>query len=254
MKTIAILTEDFSVYHDVVRALKRRDLHFESLVFDEPIPERVGAVITTEAERHRVPSGNVVVVDGDARHAVASAVRLLEGKDRYDRLLIGIDPGEKPGFAVVGDGDVVYATEAKGPEAVGDLVEEAIEAYPSASNTLRVGDGAGTRRDRILNVLTRFPVPVELVDEDDTTPSETRMSGERNIEAAINIALEQGREIPNHAREPDPTAGEIRDIQHRSRRESQGLVTIRRELARKVARGEMTMQSAIDVQKGDRRG
>lgn len=251
MKTIAILTEDFSAYHDLVRALRRRDVPFESLAFGDPIPDRVGAVITTEEERDRVPASNVVALDGSPREAVARATRLLEGKERYASLILGVDPGEKPGFAVIADGELLHATEAVGPEVVVDLVEEAIEAYPSASYTVRIGHGATTRRDRILNALTRVPVPVEIVDEEQTTGTHTRMSGERNIEAAVAIALSSGRRVAKRIRTLQPSPGEIRDIQHRSRKASKGRVTISRDLAEKVASGEMSMGKAIALQRDD---
>lgn len=256
MKTVAILTEDFSAYHDLVRALRRADVPFESLVFGDPIPARVGVVVTTEAEADRVPFGTVVTMEGgdggDAPRAVARARRLLEGKDRYGSLILGIDPGEKPGFAAVADGEVLFATEATGPEAVVELVERAVEAYPSASYTVRIGHGATTHRDRILNGLTQVPVPVEMVDERRTTPTLTRMSGERNIAAAIAIALSPGERVPKRIRPLSPSDGEIRDIQHRSRKRSKGQVTISRALARKVASGEMSMDVAIAAQKGKR--
>lgn len=251
MKSIAIVTEDFSVYPDLVRALRRRDLAFESLTFDDPIPDRVGAVITTEAERHRIDSSNVVVMDGDAREAVASAKRMLAGKDKYGTLIFGVDPGRTPGLAVIGDGDLLWATEAEGPEEVAELVQDAIDAYPSAAYRLRIGHGAATHRDRILNSLTSVPVPVEIVDEARTTPSEIRLRDERDIAAAIRIALSEGHAIPKRTRSPDPSEGEVRDVQDRSRRASSGAVTISRDLARKVAAGKMSMDKAIDRQQAD---
>lgn len=249
MKSIAILTEDFSAYHDLIRALRVADVPFESLVFGDAVPERVGAIITTEAERHRVPSPNVVVMDGDARQAVASARRMVEGKEKYGSLILGVDPGEKPGFAVIADGEVLYAKEAESPEAVADLIQEAIDAYPSASYTARVGHAGQTHRDRILNALAQIPVTVEIVDEAETTGNHTRMSGQRNIAAAITIAMSGGERIPKRVRKLSPTDGEIQDLQQRSRERSEGRITISQDLARKVASGEMSMENAIRVQK-----
>lgn len=257
LKRVGILTEDFAAYHDLVRALERADVPFDSLVFDEAVPARIGVVVTTEAEADRVPFGTVVTLDTDggrpeARRAAARAKRLLEGRDKYASLILGVDPGEKPGFAVVADGEVLYATEAHGPEAVADLVEQAVESYPSAAYTVRIGHGATTHRDRILNALTQVPVPVEMVDERRTTPDRSRMSGERNIQAAIAIALTSGDRVQKRIRPLAPSQGEIRDIQDRSRQASEGRVTISRALAHKVASGEMSMEVAIAVQQGRR--
>ena len=46
--------------------------------------------------------------------------------------------------------------------------------------------------------------------------------------------------------EIDPSEGELRDIQRISRNKSNGRVTIPTELARKVAKGEVTIEQAIE--------
>src|SRR2546426_1000052 len=53
-KVLGILTEDFRLYHDLVAALKARDLPFTSLSFARRIPDAVGAVLTSPAEASRV--------------------------------------------------------------------------------------------------------------------------------------------------------------------------------------------------------
>ena len=46
--------------------------------------------------------------------------------------------------------------------------------------------------------------------------------------------------------ELQPTEGEVKELQRRSRIKSQGRVTISLDLARKVALGELTLEEAID--------
>jgi hypothetical protein len=46
--------------------------------------------------------------------------------------------------------------------------------------------------------------------------------------------------------ELQPTEGEVKELQRRSRIKSQGRVTISSDLARKVALGELTLAEAID--------
>src|SRR5438876_620584 len=54
-KVLGLLTEDFRLYHDLVAALKARDLPFVSLSFARRIPDTVGAVLTALArDRLRV--------------------------------------------------------------------------------------------------------------------------------------------------------------------------------------------------------
>src|SRR5205823_5725308 len=53
-KVLGILTEDFRLYHDLVAALKARDLPFTSLSFARRVPDAVGAILTSPSEASRV--------------------------------------------------------------------------------------------------------------------------------------------------------------------------------------------------------
>lgn len=242
-RVLGLLTEDFRLYHDVVAALKKRDLPFLSLSFSRKIPATVGAVLTSPAEVHRVRFPHVVAVE-DVDAAVARALQLLRGKSSWRDLLIGIDPGSEPGVAVVGDGDVVDTRMAPNPEAVADVVRDAVRTFPSDSVRVRIGHGDPTNRNRIINVLSRDGVRVEIADEAGTT----QRTDQTDIDAAIRIAFTPGvRARPFY--EIRPTRRELREIQRRSRMSSGGTVSISADLAAKVARGEVTLDQAIDRQR-----
>ena len=71
---------------------------------------------------------------------------------------------------------------------------------------------------------------------------------ERGWRKAIKIAFVPGvRATPPY--EVAPTPGEVREIQRRSRVMSDGDVTISKDLASRVARGELTIDEAIRRQK-----
>src|SRR5439155_1279102 len=65
-KVLGILTEDFRLYHDLVAALKARDLPFTSLSFARRVPDAVGAILTSPSEASRVHLRNVVPVVDEA--------------------------------------------------------------------------------------------------------------------------------------------------------------------------------------------
>ena len=46
MKVIGVMTEDFSVYYDLVKVLKERKIPFISLSFEDVIPANVGLILT----------------------------------------------------------------------------------------------------------------------------------------------------------------------------------------------------------------
>src|SRR3990172_12264338 len=104
-KVLGILTQDFRLSHALVAPLKARDIPFTSLSFAKRVPENVGVVLTSPAETARVRGPHVAV--DDIENGLAKALQLLRGKSSWRELLIGIDPGHEPGFAVIGDGEVI---------------------------------------------------------------------------------------------------------------------------------------------------
>src|SRR2546429_9495738 len=108
-KVLGILTEDFRLYHDLVAALKARDLPFTSLSFARRIPDSVGAVLTSPAEASRVRLRNVVPVD-DIDSSIARALQLMRGKAERAELRIGVDPGAEPGGGIIGARELMYNT------------------------------------------------------------------------------------------------------------------------------------------------
>lgn len=244
-KTIGLLTRDFRLFHDLVKALKRRDLAFVSLSFDDPIPPTVGAVITTHDEMSDIDFENKVACT-DVGMAIAESLRILKGKDRFDELIVGIDPGARPGIAVVGDGIVLETRGAASPEDVAPLMKEIVASYPADHIGLKIGHGDPTNRNRIINSLSTQDYEIEIVDEKGTT----HRSDSPDQEAAIDIASMRGHPAKRkYAITPSP--GEIKDLQNRSRIQSKGKITIAKSLAGKVAKGAITLEEAIKRQENN---
>ncbi len=242
-KVLGLLTEDFRLYHDLVAALKARDLPFVSLSFSRRVPETVGAILTSPSEVPRIRFAHIVAVE-DLDTAIAQALQLLKGKTEWRELLIGVDPGTEPGVAVLGDGDVLDTYLAPSPEAVRERVRTALRTFPADQVRIRVGHGDPTNRNRILNSLAEDDLRVEIVDEAGTT----HRTPQPDLDAAVDIARTPGVRV----RPPfviRPTPGEVREIQRRSRVQSDGQVTISSDLADAVARGDLTLDGAIQRQR-----
>ena len=243
---MGVLTEDFRLYHDLISHLKERDIPFVSLSFQDEVPPEVGAVLTSPQEADRVDFPGCVAVQ-EVADAVAKALQLLRGKTRYDEIVVGVDPGPRPGVAILGDGEVIDTRTAPSPEAVLEVCLGALTNYECEAFVVRVGHGDRTNRNRILNVLSRHGLRSEIVDEQGTTNRLRRREDARNIEAAVDIGTGQGvaaeRSYAIH-----PTRGELKEIQRRSRLRSGGRLTISQELAEKVVRGEMTLAEALTAQ------
>lgn len=261
MAVLGVQTQDFDLYHDLVNALKRRQVPFLSLVEEQEIPPEVGAILSTPGDAPTLSDCPVVVYDpGDGEApdasvvyhtleaAVDAALRHLEGQIEFRDVVVGVDPGERPGVAILGDGQVLTTFRGASPEDVAPAVEERLLDLASDTVTVRVGHGDATKRDRIINAILEAGLAVEQVDETQTSPPSYKPNRERDITAAKRIGLAEGVPVVER-REVRPTSGELGDIQRRSRKASDGDVTIPEDLAREVAVGAITLEEAIRRQR-----
>jgi predicted RNase H-like nuclease (RuvC/YqgF family) len=168
MRLVGLLTEDPRAYFEMLEVLREQDLKYISLEFSDPIPANVAVVLTTEHERHRVQF-DAVVSDDDPEVAIEKAKKALSGDRNVNDLMIGIDPGHRPGVAALGDGVVLSRSLAPTPEAVREMVEGILENYPSNNVIIRIGHGDRTNRNRIFNRLWDDGHKLEIVDERNTT-------------------------------------------------------------------------------------
>lgn len=249
---IALITSDFAVYEKVVAELKSREMPFITLRIGEPVPANVDVVITTETEAGRIAwDDHRLITYDDPVATVNRAVGAeLKTAPSGGAMVIGIDPGRRPGIAVL-SGDMVIAVHQVSPTEVEPLVRKIEHDYRPGSLIVRIGNGARLITTQIINSLLQAGFRVELVDETGTTPHigrDVHTSTVRDVIAAINIARIKGVPV-GHEREVEPSKGEIRVIQEASRSRSEGRATIPRHLARQVARGEMTIDEAIAMHK-----
>jgi hypothetical protein len=238
--TLAIATEDFRLYHDLVAALRERGLPFRTLHPGGRVPPGTGAVLTSPGEAGAVRFSRVIPC-GDLEDAIARAIQLSRGRASWRELVVGVDPGPRPGVAAMGDGEILDRRTARDPEDVARVVRDAVRNFPAGYVRVRVGHGDPTNRNRILNALAADGRHVEIVDERSTT----RRTHTRDLDAAVAIARARG--VRADGTYPvEPTAGELREIQRRSRIGSGGNVTIPKRLAREVALGRLTLAEAVE--------
>ncbi|MEK6977369.1 MAG: hypothetical protein AABX40_03070 [Candidatus Hydrothermarchaeota archaeon] len=245
---LAIVTEIPRFYYNAVRELKGRGIQFLTFGLEDEIPSYITVVLTSREERKHVRS-SIVVAHDDLPTAVSECVRALNGlKKDYKRLVIGIDPGASLGVAVLADNKVIEARNILSPEGVPPVLRGLLETYSGAETVIRVGDGGGIYCMRVLKLLQEnFDAKIEVVDETSTTPALGREApaGLRDVIAAINIALKEGS-VLEKAIELAPTPGEIKNLQRESRNLSRN-ITISKGLAELVAKGELTLEEAIEA-------
>ncbi|ELZ78150.1 hypothetical protein C455_10723 [Haloferax larsenii JCM 13917] len=235
---IVVATADFELYHEAVAELRSRGVTFTTVEPGDPLPDRARVVITSPDDEVETDCSRVTATGDDARRAVDEALATLRGGG--GRIVVGVDPGTRPGIAVLSGETVVAAFHVPLADAV-DVIRS--ETDDAVDPLVRIGDGARLQGAKIINDLD--DVPVELVDETGTTPylgSGARGMGD--VLAAANIARIDGERIDS--REIEPTDGELQRIKSKSREQSVDNRTIDDELARRVAGGELSVEEALD--------
>ncbi len=224
--------------------LRERRIPSVSLLPGDRVPDRVVAVLTSESEADSISHPVIIAVppEGDRTAIWAEVASALAANDTPGDLVVGIDPGPRPGYAIFEGTSLIGEGNVDAPEEVARLGSNLRRRFPSRSIRFRVGSGDRLARDRIVNALLPLRRPIEVVDEHRTTPRGHRRP--RDAIAARAIARASGRRVHGRAL-LTITPGEIANLQRLSREGSGGQFTIPRGLAEGVLRGELTMSDAL---------
>ncbi len=243
-RSVALVTRDPGLYHELAGLLRERRFPSVSLLPGERIPESVAVVLTSERECAEIDHPHVLPVaeGGDRRVLGAAIAHALAPASPTAPVVVGIDPGPRPGYAILCGGVTLGRGVLEAPESAGGLDIQLRHRFPSRALVYRVGAGDPLARNRIVNALLARRREVELVDENGTTPRGRRRP--RDAMAAERIGTSRGVRV----REPlvaAITPGEIANMQRLSREGSGGRLTISRSSAHRVLRGEVTLAEAV---------
>jgi hypothetical protein len=229
--------------------LRERHISTISLLPGDRIPSSVAVVLTSPEEAGSVAFLRVLSVGSTADRSVlfAAIEGALKGAPTGE-LVVGIDPGPRPGYAVVSGTTPLVRGNLDSPEAVAMFGRQLQRRFPDSSVVYRVGSGDRTARDRILNVLWSLRRPVEIVDESGTTARGHPRP--RDPASAERIARTPGPRVraPMSVR---VTPGEVSNLQRVSREESGGHFTLPKTLAVQVLEGRLSLSEALS--EGERR-
>ncbi|MDH7563633.1 MAG: hypothetical protein QHH24_01940 [Candidatus Bathyarchaeota archaeon] len=201
---IAVATVSGKAYYLIVSKLKERNISFLSLTPSEPIPVETKAVITTEREKHLINHERVLVYrDGEEPEAVINeALQIIQGKEFYEKIAIGIDPGDVFGLAVLADGKVIETANCFSVRETLGRIERillSLQATPTGFTLVKVGDGVPKRKEELLQSLDKLlpsHIVLESVSEKGTNSflgKTKHRRGLRDIASAIKIAGRSGQ-------------------------------------------------------------
>lgn len=243
---VALATEDPVLYMELAALLKEGGIPAVSVRPGEEVPRTAAVVVTSPREALAIEHPRVVVVraDTDRRALFAALVDDPDPDHGPDRILVGIDPGPRPGYAVVSHRGCLARGCLESPESAGGLVTGLRAEFADRPIVYRVGMGDPVARNRVINGLLEAGATVELSREEGTTPRGRRRP--RDAEAAMRIAQHPGRGV--RGRFPvRVTPGEVANLQRLSREGSGGRITISKEDARRVLEGKWSLSEAVSA-------
>jgi hypothetical protein len=202
---VAVATVQGKAYFLIVNQLKERNIPFISLVPGETVPTEVKAVITTEKEKHLINHEKILVYDSETEPdtVVNEVLKILQGKEVYEKIVIGVDPGEVFGLAVIADGKVNETGNCFSIQEVLTKISSVIKDvdFSSTAVSIKIGSGVPTYKELIETLDAALPpeVVLEVVSEAGTNRAlnnNKHRRGLRDIASAIRIAGRAGHVYP----------------------------------------------------------
>ena len=134
---------------------------------------------------------------------VNEALKILEGKESYEKMIIGIDPGEVLGLAVVVDGKVNETENCFSTQEALGKIKDIMENNGIYANTvsIKIGNGVPAYRELLEELDSALPpeVILEVVSEAGTSRhiSENKQRrGLRDMVSAVRITGRTGYIYP----------------------------------------------------------
>ncbi len=185
MSRIGIFTNNFRFYHDVIDVAKNWELPYFSIDPSSSVPVDISVILSTKADPE---IDNRQVKENDPVRALRLGLPRLIDQIEFRRIVIGIDPGPKPGVAVICDDVLTEATELPEIMYIEEYILKVLSDYSYGSYSIRIGDGDTPNREKITDILSRNRLSYVVVDESNTTIFRHRPQNNAISAAVIGMA------------------------------------------------------------------
>jgi hypothetical protein len=196
---VAIATVQGKTYYFVVNELKQRNIQFLSLIPGEPYPVETRVVITTPTEKHLINHNKILVYDPEMEPEVlgAEVVKILKGKENYDSVTIGIDPGQVFGVAVIADGSVIDRENCFSVKETVNKIKNTLKTIDLARSdvTVKIGSGVPIYKELLEAFDSELPpqVSLEIVGEAGTNRYTREVKNRRGLRHMVSATRIAGR-------------------------------------------------------------
>jgi len=198
---IAVATVHGRAYYRLVTELQRRGLPFLSLKPWDPVPLDIKVVLTTRDESPQISHPKILTFEQDSspESVVDKALLTLQGKQGYEKVVVGVDPGKTYGIAILGDNKILATLTSSNKEEASHLVVNSLKRFPAEVRLVRIGNGPVEYTKTLLESLNRTlpeETLMEIVSEAGTSRLTNNSANRRVIRdtvSAIKIAGRNGR-------------------------------------------------------------
>ena len=202
MKTkIAVATVNGRAYYQLVNELQKKGLPFLSLKPWDPVPLNIKAVLTTEKESRQISHSKILLFEqgSNPEAVVDDAILIIQGKDGYEKVVVGVDPGKTCGIAILGDNKILETISSSNTGDAVHVIVDSLKRFSAETKVVRIGEGPPEYTKTLLSLLNKA-LPEDTLMETVSEAGTSRLTKNsvnrrviRDVVSAIKIAGRTGR-------------------------------------------------------------
>ena len=195
---IAVATVSGRAYYELVTELQKKRLSFLSLKPWDPVPLYIKVVLTTREESHQISHPQILSFEqgSNPESVVDEAILIVQGKQGYEKVVVGVDPGKTYGIAILGDNKVLETLTSSNIEDAAHLVVDSLKRFPAEVRVVRVGNGPPEYTKTLLSSLDEHlpeETLMEIVSEAGTSRITNTSVNRRVLRDAVSAIKIAGR-------------------------------------------------------------
>ena len=202
---VAVATVQGKAYFLIVNKLKEQNIPFISLVPGQSVPAKITLVITTQQEKNLVNHERTLIFHGEdeLEGLIHEVKKFLLGKEDFEKIVVGLDPGAAIGLVALADGKVIEEANCFSSQEVITSILKVLRNvnFAVTSVSVKIGNGVPVYEELLKDLDDALPtqITLEVVGEAGTNKplKENKHSrGVRHISSATRIAGRTGNIVP----------------------------------------------------------